>query len=287
MLKSFAHYLLKNRSNAAWVALAFSIPAFLSTFSIVIVGLVTLRKGAKEGFYVLIWATLPFIAHAYAAKSIAFFVIALSSFVFFWLFALLLKRYGSWSLVLQVAAVVCVVVVAGAHIVYGDVVQMWQSYISEVIQHSSMFENVQISSASLHAIASVATGVELLFAMVAIMLKLVVARWWQASIFNPGGLRKELLQVRLDKLVLLLFVLLMVLALAYKTFVPIDLLLPLLGAYILAGLSVLHFWLASYRHALLALVGFYIAVAMVPAVLLMVAVFAAVDSVVNLRVKMA
>lgn len=287
MLKSFAHYLLKNRSNAAWVALAFSIPAFLSTFSIVIVGLVTLRKGAKEGFYVLIWATLPFIAHAYAAKSIAFFVIALSSFVFFWLFALLLKRYGSWSLVLQVAAVVCVVVVAGAHIVYGDVVQMWQSYISEVIQHSSMFENVQISSASLHAIASVATGVELLFAMVAIMLKLVVARWWQASIFNPGGLRKELLQVRLDKLVLLLFVLLMVLALAYKTFVPIDLLLPLLGAYILAGLSVLHFWLGSYRHALLALVGFYIAVAMVPAVLLMVAVFAAVDSVVNLRVKMA
>jgi hypothetical protein len=287
MLKSFAHYLLKKRSNAAWVALAFSVPAFLSTFSMVIVGLVTLRKGAKEGLYVLIWATLPFIAHAYVAKSMAFFITALSSFVFFWLFAWLLKRYGSWSLVLQVAAILSVVIVAGAHVVYGDVTQIWRSYISEAIQHSPMLENVEISSATVHKLASIATGVELLFAMVAIMLKLVVARWWQASVFNPGGLRKELLQIRLNKLVLLLFVLLMVLALVYKTLAPIDVLLPLLGAYMLAGLSILHFWLGSYKHALLALVGFYIAVAMVPAVLLVVVLLAVVDSVVNLRVKMA
>jgi hypothetical protein len=287
MLKSFAHYLLKKRSNAAWVALAFSIPAFLSTFSMVIVGLVTLRKGAKEGLYVLIWAALPFIAHAYVAKSMAFFITALSSFVFFWLFAWLLKRYGSWSLVLQVAAIFGVIIVAGAHVVYGDVTQIWQSYLSEVVQRSPMFENVEISSVSMHKIASIATGVELLFAMMAIMLKLVVARWWQASVFNPGGLRKEILQIRLNTLVLLLFVLLMVLALVYKTLAPIDMFLPLLGAYLLAGLSILHFWLGSYKHALLALVGFYIAVAMVPAVLLVVVLLAVVDSVVNLRVKMA
>lgn len=287
MLKSFAHYLLKKRSNAAWVALAFAIPAFLSTFSMVIVGLVTLRKGAKEGLYVVIWASLPFIAHAYVAKSMAFFITALSSFVFFWLSAWLLKRYGSWSLVLQLAAIFGVIIVAGAHVVYSDVTQIWQSYISEVIQHSPMLEDVELSPASLHKIASVATGVELLFAMVAIMLKLVVARWWQATVFNPGGLRKELLQIRLNKLCLLLFVALMILAFVYKTLTPIDLLLPLLGAYILAGLSILHFWLGGYKHALLALVGFYIAVAMVPAVLLVVVLLAVADSVVNLRVKMA
>ena len=69
MLKTLGLYLLKNRYNAIWVAFVCALLPFVglltSWISLIIVALVTLRNGLKEGGFILIWVALPAIVMSF------------------------------------------------------------------------------------------------------------------------------------------------------------------------------------------------------------------------------
>ncbi|MCD8525538.1 MAG: hypothetical protein LRY67_07495 [Gammaproteobacteria bacterium] len=68
--------MLKRSRNAALVAFFCSIfPGFLGTLSLIVVAFVTLRRGAKEGFFVLSWGVLPLLAHSFVDQSYLVFIV--------------------------------------------------------------------------------------------------------------------------------------------------------------------------------------------------------------------
>lgn len=291
MLKRFADFLLQKPSYAAMIALVCGIlPAALASFSMVIVSLVTLCKGGKRGAFIMFWAMLPFLAHAYVGKSLLLLSLVVLGFILVWGMSLLLRNTKSWVLVIQVCAVLGMVAVFVAHGVASDLVGWWSGHIQHYLSVAEQTAGLDVTSKEMaeqvHWLASIATGFEVSLVLLLALLKLLCARWWQAIAFNPGGLRKELHQIRLGYLCSGLFVVLGIIAYITGSMVVIEAMFPVGLALAVAGLSVMHYWLKPYKFALIALFGFYVIVIIFPKTLLLVICLGIVDSGFNLRKKM-
>lgn len=291
MLERFAHFLLKRSRNAALVAFLCSVlPVFSGSISIMIVALVTLRKGDREGFFVLAWGILPLLARAFVDKSYLFFAAAVIAFVLVWGMAALLRRYASWSVLLEIGALLGVSVVAVTLVFQESIDGWWVAHINDymqVIVNSGYIKaNEILTHAQVLGIAQVATGIEVLLLLLLAGFKLAIARWWEGRVFKTPGLRKELLQARLNRWGLLLFAVLFVAAVTLKSMACIDVLIPLAGLYVIAGLCMLHYWMQGYKYARSALLGFYVVVIIFPYAIALALVLGLVDSGFNIRVKM-
>lgn len=290
MLERFAHFLLKRSRNAALVAFLCSIlPVFFGSISVIIVALVTLRKGTKEGFFVLAWGVLPLVARAFVEQSYLFFAAAVSAFLLVWGMAILLRRYSSWSLLLQISAFVTVCVVLFTFAFQESLILWWSSHISSymkvVVDAGYLNADEVLSSEQVLLLSHMASGVEVLLLLLMASFKLAIARWWEARIVKTIAFRKELLQARLDRWVLLLFVALLLAAIVFKALVFVEALIPLAGFYIVTGLCMLHYWMQGYKYARSALFGFYIVVIIFPYALGFALVLGLVDSGLNLKVR--
>lgn len=290
MLKALAQFLLKKRSNAIVAALlCAALPAVFVSFSAVIVALVTLRKHAKEGAIVLCWAVLPIIAKAYVLEAYLFLALTLTGFVLTWIMAVLLLHFSSWSFLVQGAAVLGVVVVALLHASGLDLVGWWLVHLAsywQTLDSSDGGAVNQVIMDKLSVLASLATGFQTFILLAMALLKLAFARWMQAMLVNPGGLRKELYCIRLGRVCLAALVLLFAMAGSLSSLPVLDAALPLAGMYMVAGLSALHYWLAPYRYAWPALLGFYVIIVLIPYAILTPLLVGALDSVIDLRKRM-
>ena len=291
MLERFAHFLLKRSRNAALVAFLCSIlPAFFGSISVMIVALVTLRKGEREGFFVLAWGVLPLLARAFVDDSYLFFAVAVISFVLVWGMAALLRRYSSWSIVLEVSAWLGVCAVLITLTFREEVVVWWSTHISDymkaIVNAGYMKADEVLSQTQILWLAQVASGIEALLLLLLAGFKLVLARWWEGRVVKTVEFRKELIQARLNRGVLLLFIVLLLAAIGLKTIVLVEMLIPLMGCYVIAGLCMLHYWMQGYKYARSALLGFYIVVIIFPYAIALALILGLVDSGMNLRVKM-
>lgn len=290
MLERFAHFLLKRNRNAALVAFLCSIlPVFFGSISVVIVALVTLRKGEHEGFFVLAWGVLPLLAQAFVDQSYLFFAAAVIAFVLVWGMAALLRRYSSWSVLLEVSALLSVTVVL-ATLFFRENVELWwsvhiNSYIKMIVDAGYLGADEVLSPTQVLWAAQIASGVEVFVLLLLAGFKLALARWWEGRVVKTVAFRKELLLTRLDRWVLILFVVLLLAAIGLKEIVFLEALIPLIGFYCIAGLCTLHYWMQGYKYARSALLGFYIVVIIFPYAIALALVLGLIDSGVNLKVK--
>ena len=290
MLGRFAHFLLKRDKNAALVAFLCSIlPVFFGSISIMIVALGTLRKGEREGFFVLAWGVLPLLARAFVDRSYLFFAAAVIAFVLVWGMAAMLRHYSSWSVLLELSALLGVCAVLVTLVFRESVVIWWVAYISDymqlIVKGGYLNADEVLPRSQVLWIAQVASGIEVLVLLLAAGLKLAVVRWWEGRVFPTVTFRKELLQTRFNLWALLLFFLLLLAAFVLKAVVFVDALIPLAGLYIVSGLCMLHYWMQGYKYARSALFGFYIVLVIVPYALVLALALGLIDSVFNLRVR--
>jgi len=290
MLGRFAHFLLKKSRNAALVAFLCGIlPMFFATVSVVIVALVTLRKGEREGFSVLAWGVLPLLARALVDKSYLFLAVTLIAFAVVWGMAAILRHYSSWTVLLEMSALLGVSVVLVTHLFQASIVQWWAGHINDymqiIVKGGYITADEMLSRSQVLWLAQFASGVEVLLLLLAAGFKLSVARWWEGQVFKKIDFRKELVQTRFNRWALLLFVLLLLAAIALKAMIFVDALIPLAGLYSVAGLCMLHYWMQGYKYARSALTGFYIVLIVFPYVMALVLILGLVDSGLNLRVR--
>jgi hypothetical protein len=289
MLQKIAQFLLQKRSHAAAIAfLCGVLPFVFAGLGMIIMAFVTLRKGAREGLFVLFWAALPLVASAYVAGEYLSLALSLIGFFLVWGMAVGLACLSSWSFLIQVSALAGVAVVALVHLSGIDVVSWWMAHLENYWQmigpeDGAVSEEVKVK---LRFLASLATGFEVFVLLSMALLKLVFARWLQAITVNPGGLKKELHQIYLGRGCLIVLSVLGLAALLSQSWSMLDTLLPLAGMYMIAGLSVLHYWLAPYRYAVPAILGFYVIIVIVPYAMLAPLLIGVLDSGLNLRKKM-
>jgi len=303
LLRRFTDFVLQSRLHAMGMAFALSlVPLFGASLGILVAGLVTLRKGAFEGTLVLCATIAPYLL-SYALSSAPaqpqMMMIATATIVAInivtWLLALVLRRYGNWSLVIEVAILTGIVLICAIHLVFPDVQDWWGSQLSAYLKKTASLlqqlapegvaDEEQIEAGMIANIKQYITGFVMASIIFNALLQLVVARWWQAVIFNPGGLRKELYQIRLGYVSAAVFV--AVLALAYgDNAIGLDMMPVMVTAFCAAGLSLIHTVLASRKTGWFLLVLVYLGVLFVfPVGIMLVAIAGLLDSFFNLRLR--
>lgn len=206
-MKSLAAFIMRGRLQAvvgvAGLALLSLMVPLVSLFSSAALGLVTLRTGARESLWVL--AVSGVVAAAAGVLLMGNFqaaiVYGLMLWVPVWPVAMLLRLSGQLALALEAGLVMALLAVIGVYLAVGEPSQLW----SESLQHmaASMREHAppgfDASEAGerLQVFAHYLTGVLAAGSLMSLVLGLLIARWWQAALYNPGGFRAEFVSLRL------------------------------------------------------------------------------------------
>lgn len=255
-LTRLTNYLLTHRWQTYVITLLASFLPIVGLFSILLAALVTLRKSVIEGGILTLIACLPFVvAFGYLGNPMNLSV-AISSYVLTWVFAVMLQRGASWSQILQVAALLGVLVISVVHLAYPDIATWWGTQLPQYYQQASTMINaslgqpaapisdmqLEVANASKHYMTGITTVAILLNAI----LQLIAARWWEAVVFSPGMLRRELHQIRLSRLAGALFVVSIGIVYLGNSVVS-DMLPVLYGLFAAAGLSLMHYLISMMK----------------------------------------
>lgn len=272
-LRRFTDFILQGRLSAMSVAFLLSCLPIIGSLSVLVAGLVTLRKGALEGFLVLVAATLPYVLSYYASSRygheegmllLAMTTILASNF-FVWFFAILLRHFNNWSPLLEYGLLIALSVVALIHIIFPDVRNWWQGVLTDYFKQSAAVikdlpagkNNQEAFQYLTQVLAPYATGICIAGIIFNSLLQLTLARWWQAIVFNPGGLRQELHTIRLSYVMGGIFLLCFIIA-AFKSAIALDMLPIFFTIFTLAALSLVHYTFNVLKTGWVWLMLFYI-----------------------------
>lgn len=176
---------MSSRRKAIVAVLLASLIPLLSFISNAVVGLVILRLGISEGLKVLVWAVLPGCTLAYANGDWRLLAAMLSTA----LLAIVLRLGTQWQKVLWAAILVGVVL---------NLVMPWlmMEPLQQLLQELLKLEGVDFQGATSEQLASSLSALLGPSVLLEAVLCLLLARWWQAQLYNPGGFQAEFHQLR-------------------------------------------------------------------------------------------
>ncbi len=291
---------------------ALSACIFLTLFAILLATLVTLVNGVIEGALVTLAATAPYLLTIYmpmhngadlSAASLWFWIalgVAIGSNVLTWVFAIMLRRKTSASLLVQIAALSGVLVVSVLHLAYPGVADWWGSQLTALLQtYHTQAANAagtglslpevpaEMQAEAVNVIKQLMNGMIVMLVLVNAMFQLVLARWWQAAVYSPGSLKYELRGIRLSPIAGVLF--LLGLALSYQgNGVVLDVMPIVYVLFGAAGLSLVHYivnW-GDSSYAWFWLMVLYLVLFTVPFSIVIVTMLALFDIWLNVRGRM-
>lgn len=270
---------MRGRAQACLVALLGVLVPLIGPAA---VGLVTLRKGSVEGALVALWASLPFVVSYFAGQSNPFVavmsILALANTL---IVANVLRGTASWSLALvsDVCVAVGFVVVAG--VVFQTDLGVMMSDLTELfVSVSEQLEKDYVMPDTSGVLAWVAW-----MTAFSALLGVVVARWWQALLFNPGGFQQEFQGIRLESKVGLGCLLLVILGFTLLSEFQFWLQLASIPL-IVCGLSLLHYTAKVKKAGGYWLVLMYLGLFLGPVMSGLLVALGAIDSVLNLRARL-
>lgn len=249
-MNAFAAWIMRGPVQAAAAAtaallLGAALPPF-AWLSAAIVALVVLAAGAAG----LVRVALPGVVVGAAAGWLALgtpWVVVLLAAVS-WLPALCiaatLRATARLDLALLVAALVGWLIVLGIQLGAGDPASLWQDLIARMMPPQELGPDLDIEPAALEQlyarIAPLMTGLVAASTVLSGITATLLGRWWQATLYNPGGFRAEFHGLRLGQNAALVSVGLM----AAAAFTEAPLLFALAAVpgavFLVQGLAVAH-----------------------------------------------
>jgi len=273
-MRGLAEYVMLGRRQAIIFVLLSGFFPLLYFFSAAVVALVTLRKGSNEGFLILLWSLLPAgLLWAMGDMSPVFLMLGT------YLLALMLRKSSSWQQVILLATVF------GLATQFSLVFQgEYQAQIQQVVDQGLQAQVNQSSQAQYTS----EQIVDLLFSFYGayhtfmVVICVMIGRWWQAMLYNPGGFRQEFHSLRFDPRIMV-FLLGLIMA-GLMDIPPLDGWLPLFCVVPMpAGLAVTHYAVARKAMGTPWLVLSYMTLLLVPPAIILLGF---IDSVVDLRKRM-
>lgn len=188
---ALARFILASRARAALVACAGNLLPLLSPAT---VALVALRHGGREGSLVALWSVLPLVVMLYTGGVAPALVWAsLLTVVVVMVAAIVLRSTSSWQLALLALVAASAVAALGM----GQVLTTEVSALG--LELKAMF--VQMLAARgqrWDPDATLVLGLLGWVMAVSALGALLLGRWWQALLYNPGGLGLEFRALRLQ-----------------------------------------------------------------------------------------
>jgi hypothetical protein len=184
-MRGVAEYAMRGRRQAVVTVLICGVIPIVNLMTPALVGLVCLRHGLTEALKVLVWAVLPLLAWAMIGD-----ITPLILMVGVMALATVLRRAGDWE-----HALLAAVLVAVAAEMTLRLRPEFMAAIMEQIE-AMMASGAQPGDVAAADLQMVLYSLFGLVHMVLAICLLIVARWWQALIYNPGGFREEFHQLR-------------------------------------------------------------------------------------------
>ncbi|MEJ2686893.1 MAG: hypothetical protein P8124_06715 [Gammaproteobacteria bacterium] len=284
-MRALAGFIMGSRLRAMLVAatsavLALLAPPFTAPLSYIggaAIGLVCLRAGPLEAVLVMAGAAAGtgILAWLVIHHPVPVVLAALFLWVPVALVAAVLRYTVSLTRAVQTAAVVGLLVVVGVYAIHGDPAAWWHHLLKPVLgpalkQNGSGTSPDQV----LAEVARLMTGVAAAALVLGLLVCLLLARWWQAVLYNPGGFQREFHALRMDPASGWVTLAVVFAAAAGQGgvlgTVAVQMAMVLLIMYALAGLALAHNAVATYHAHVAWLVGLYVAVIILrPTVLLL------------------
>lgn len=273
-MKAIAEFAMRGRFQALLLAVGGSGSILFCWVSAAVIALITLRRGVGNGAQLLLWALLPSGVLLYAAGDSG----PLSLIVGTTALAMVLRTTVSLSLSVLTGIAVgglsgLALVAFGGHYLE-QMVTLFGEFLANVEQQLSQGgEAVELARPTAVQIAGMLGAGTGMMSVLCLML----ARYWQAALYNPGGFGTEFRLLRYTPAVATAMALAAValsgLGLEYRTWAVIAL-LPLN----FAGLALVHARVLAKGQGTGWLIGFYLAWLLLDPVKLMVVFVAIADS---------
>ncbi len=274
-MRGLAEYAMHGRRQAIIVVVITGLFPVIYCLSAAVVGLVNLRKSATEGLIILLWSLLP-AGLLWIAGDNTPIVLMLSTAIL----AQALKYFESWSKVIMLGTVLGILTQLSL-VWQVAFVEQWVSIVEEAIAiQKSQGIVVEYTANELVRLLLSFYGA---YNFITVISCLILARWWQAVLYNPGGFKAEFHQLKLEPGFAVLLAGFIIAALTGIP--PLDTWLVIMCVPpLLSGLALLHY-LAAYKKLGLSgiVVAYLLAMFMSPMVILL----GLIDSILNIRKRLA
>jgi hypothetical protein len=277
---------MRGRAQACGVALLGTFFPFVSPAT---VGLVTLRKGSTEGLVILLWAALPSIVSYYFGQGSGLLtLVSVVSLLLMVVSANVLRVTSSWQATMLATMLVAIAVTLGFGLLLSAEVDLLIAKVSDIFAEIAASQDGRqtVGQESVVPTRPLVLGLVALMLSISAIVSLLLSRWWQAMLYNPGGFGEEFHNLRLDirvaGLSLLAFTLLLYLPGDFRFWAEL-MALPLL----ISGLSLVHFGVKALSQGRQWLVFMYVGLVVSGPVIggLLVGLGIA-DSILNLRLRL-
>lgn len=252
-MRALAEFVMRGRAQAIGVAVIGILMPFFLWFGIAAVGLVALRKGGSDAFVVLGWGLLA----AFAALLWQGDIGPIAALVAASAGAFMLRWTSSWPLALLALMSVGLVAALILNVFGSAYVDQLVALLNALL--ARVQEQVPQEAKAFGELNAVQVSGWLGFwAAVSGFAGLVIARYWQAQLYNPQGFGREFQQLRLPpQIALALLVLGIVLMLPGQDY---RMWLALAGLpFVVAGVALVHGMAALKQWGRGPLVALYVA----------------------------
>ncbi|MBV6286389.1 hypothetical protein [Pseudomonas aegrilactucae] len=281
-MRALADFIMRGRVQATLVVVGCAAMPLLFWLSAAAGSLVLLRRGFKDASGILALALLPALVWWFFGEPRTLMVL-LGTFGL----AALLRAGQSWNRVLlfSIAWGLVYGVVLGS--VFREPIDALAQALEKALpqmldglyQQMSVEERARLGS----VIAPVLTGLIASLLQAVSLLALMLGRYWQAALYNPGGFGSEFRATRLPLMPALLLLVCMLVAPNFGT--ELAMLTPLCSVpLVFAGLALMHGLVAQKRLARFWLVGMYVTLVLFMQLIYpLLVVLAIVDSLIDFR----
>ena len=285
-MRALAEFVMRGRAHAA--ALAVLALLTISWLGAAIIGLVTLRKGVAEGALLMLWCLIPAVGAWLGLQDFMPLATVLSVTAC----CIALRLSQSWQMVALTAAL-------GGYITATLLLNFAPDYLAAVLNtvqetYSAVFAELekelsrtrQVSAEELSAFQLNAVFIAGFFGVMQVIATLIaclLARYWQAMLYNPGGFRQEFHRIQLSPALAtgLLGVAALCMTQNWISWAGIAA-LPLL----MAGIALIHGLVGVKKLQVHWLVGFYIILVSFNELKLFIVLLAVVDSFFGFRQRL-
>lgn len=265
----------------------------VSIVSSAAVALVTLRRGAFEGLFVLLCSCA-------AAAILGLLLLRGYQFALFyglvlwmpvWVISVVLREGRHLSLAVEIAVLIGVLGVLFFYLYQDEPATMWQALLVQMFK--PMLEApaempVGDFEQSLAVFAHYMTGIVAAGSVYGLLFGLFLGRWWQATLYNPGGFRQEYLSLNTPPWLAIASIIVLTTAWldsGTASEVAWNIVILLFVLYTFIGAAVLHSILSGMKSGRFGVPMFYMTLVLIPHAMLPVALIGLIDAWLNLRNK--
>jgi len=252
-MRAIAEFAMRGRSQALMLSIGGITLPGLSWFGAAVVSLVTLRRGWQEGLPLVLWAALPAAGWLIMVSEPAPLMLLLGAAVL----AYVLRMTTSWSHVLGIAVVLGLPTSWLFELTSAGLMDQVIAFFIEVSEQSGN-QPISLEGDNRLVLERLLVGLFTAGQLSVMLAAVVLARWWQSALYNPGGFGEEFRGLRLLPGLTAALILLMVLCYASRNPYLSTWTLVLVVPFLVSSIALVHWTVASRKLGGNWLVVFYL-----------------------------